>query len=75
MEQELELHRLQSENAELKKRISDFSTIENAKKKLEVKVDQMEQKVSEPCACCSISTCSYRTDGYPDSREGFAEGE
>ena len=33
MEQELELHRLKSENAELKKRISDFATIENAKKK------------------------------------------
>ena len=75
MEQELELHRLKSENAELKKRISDFATIENAKKKLEVKVDQMEQKVSGPSACCSWSTYSYCTDGYPDSREGFTKGE
>jgi len=53
MEQELELHRLKSENAELKKRISEFATIESAKKKLEVKVDQMEQKVSGLSACCS----------------------
>ncbi|KAF8160792.1 CASP C terminal-domain-containing protein [Crassisporium funariophilum] len=45
MEQEAELQRLREENGELKKRVNDFSSIENAKKKLETKVEQMEQKM------------------------------
>jgi len=46
MEHETELQRLQEENAVLKKRINDFSTVENAKKKLETKVEQLDHKVS-----------------------------
>ena len=46
MEHEAELQRLREENEDLKKRISDFSTVENAKKKLETKVEQLDQKVS-----------------------------
>jgi len=48
MEHEAELQRLREENADLKKRINDFSTVENAKKKLETKVEQLDQKVSLP---------------------------
>jgi homeobox protein cut-like len=46
MEHEAELRQLREENADLKKRINDFSTVENAKKKLETKVEQLDQKVS-----------------------------
>lgn len=46
MEQEAELHRLREENEELKKRVSDLSAVDNAKKKLEVKVEHLEQKAS-----------------------------
>lgn len=45
IEHEGELQRLRDENTELKKRINDFSSLENAKKKLEVKVEHLEQKV------------------------------
>ncbi|KJA20707.1 hypothetical protein HYPSUDRAFT_1090310 [Hypholoma sublateritium FD-334 SS-4] len=45
IEHEAELLRLQVENAELKKRVNDFSSVENAKKKLETKVEQLEQKM------------------------------
>jgi homeobox protein cut-like len=45
MEHEGELQRLRNENTELKKRINDLSSVENAKKKLETKVDHLEQKV------------------------------
>ncbi|KIM45231.1 hypothetical protein M413DRAFT_441914 [Hebeloma cylindrosporum] len=45
MEHEAELQRLKEENADLKKRINDFATVENAKKKLETKVEQLDQKM------------------------------
>ncbi|PPQ99440.1 hypothetical protein CVT24_005247 [Panaeolus cyanescens] len=45
LEQQSELQRLREENAELRKRVNDFSSTENAKKKLEVKVEQLEQKM------------------------------
>lgn len=48
MEHEAELRRLREENADLKKRINDFSAVENAKRKLETKVEQLDQKVSLP---------------------------
>ncbi|KDR75195.1 hypothetical protein GALMADRAFT_249156 [Galerina marginata CBS 339.88] len=45
MEHEAELQRLRDENTEMKKRINDFATVENAKKKLETKVEQLDQKM------------------------------
>jgi homeobox protein cut-like len=45
VEQEAEIQRLRDENDELKKKISDFSVVENAKKKLQLKVEHLEQKV------------------------------
>ncbi|KAJ3567586.1 hypothetical protein NP233_g6271 [Leucocoprinus birnbaumii] len=47
VEHETELKRLREENAELKKRVNDFSSIETAKKKLEVKAEQLEGKMDE----------------------------
>lgn len=44
MEHEEELQRLREENSELKKRVADFSVVEAAKKKLDAKVEQLEQK-------------------------------
>ncbi|PPQ89695.1 hypothetical protein CVT25_014096 [Psilocybe cyanescens] len=45
MEHESELQKLREENAELKKRVNDFSSVENAKKKLEAKVEQLDQRM------------------------------
>ncbi|KAG2016154.1 hypothetical protein CC2G_009349 [Coprinopsis cinerea AmutBmut pab1-1] len=47
VEQEAELKRLREENADMKKRISEFSSLESNKKKLELKVEQMEQKMDD----------------------------
>jgi len=46
LEQEAELRRLREENLELKKKVADFSSVESAKKRLEAKVEQLEQRVS-----------------------------
>ena len=46
LEHEIELERLHEENAQLRKRVNDFSLVESAKRKLEVKVEQLEGKVS-----------------------------
>ncbi|KAF9049982.1 CASP C terminal-domain-containing protein [Panaeolus papilionaceus] len=45
LEQQSELQRLREENADLRKRVNEFSSTENAKKKLETKVEQLEQKM------------------------------
>jgi homeobox protein cut-like len=62
LEQESELKRLRDENAEMKKRISDFSSTESAKKKLELKVEQMESKVR------IMPLCNSATDAEVDNR-------
>jgi len=54
MEHENELRRLREENAELKKRVNDIANVETAKKKLEAKVEQLEQKVGLPNMTMSI---------------------
>lgn len=43
---ELELQRLKDENAELKKRLNESSSLESAKRKAESRVEQLEQRVS-----------------------------
>ncbi|KAF4620628.1 hypothetical protein D9613_000431 [Agrocybe pediades] len=45
MEHEDELKRLREENAELRRRVNDIASVESAKKKLETKVEQLEQKM------------------------------
>ena len=45
-ELETELQRVKDENAELRKRLNETSSLESAKKKAEAKVEQLEQRVS-----------------------------
>ncbi|KAF5380342.1 hypothetical protein D9615_004565 [Tricholomella constricta] len=47
LEMEAELRRLREDNVELRKRVSDFSVVENAKKKSDARVEQLEQKMEE----------------------------
>ncbi|KAG6898156.1 hypothetical protein C0992_004143, partial [Termitomyces sp. T32_za158] len=47
LESEAELRRLREENVELRKRVNDFSSVETAKKKLDAKVEQLEQKMED----------------------------
>lgn len=42
---EEEVQRLRNENTDLKKRASELTSVENARKKAELKVDQLEEKV------------------------------
>ena len=42
---ETEVQRLREENADLRKRLNESSSLETAKKKAEVRVEQLEQKV------------------------------
>ena len=44
-EMEEELQHLRSENAELQKRVDAVASVEAAKKKADVKVEQLEEKV------------------------------
>ncbi|KAJ7072141.1 CASP C terminal-domain-containing protein [Mycena amicta] len=46
-ELEAELKRLREENVDLRKRVNDFSSVESAKKKAELKVEQLEQKMED----------------------------
>ena len=48
---ELGLQRLRDENAELRKRVGELSSVETAKKKVEARVEQLEQKVSSLFPC------------------------
>ena len=43
---EAELQRVREENADLRKRLSESSSLETAKRKAESRVEQLEQKVS-----------------------------
>lgn len=42
---EMELQRAREDNAELRKRLNEVSSLENAKKKADARVEQLEQKV------------------------------
>ncbi|KAH7929825.1 hypothetical protein BV22DRAFT_1029001 [Leucogyrophana mollusca] len=44
---EAELQRLRQENADLRKRVNEVSTLESAKKKADAKVEQLEQKMDD----------------------------
>lgn len=47
---EADLRRAREENAELRKRLNEVSTLEAAKKKADLRVEQLEQKV------CSLTS-------------------
>lgn len=46
-ELELELQRVREENAELRRRLNETSTLESAKKKAETRVEQLEQRMED----------------------------
>ena len=43
---EVELQKLRDENADLRKRLNETSSLESAKKKAETRVEQLEQRAS-----------------------------
>ena len=45
-ELEAEVQRVKEENAELRKRLNEISSLESAKKKAESRAEQLEQRVS-----------------------------
>lgn len=47
LEVETELRRLREENVDLRRRVTEFSVIETSKKKLESRVEQLDQKMDE----------------------------
>lgn len=55
-ELEGELHRLRAENADFRKRIGEVSNLESAKKKADVKIDQLEHRVRD---CSNLPLPSY----------------
>ncbi|KAF9482164.1 hypothetical protein BDN70DRAFT_919353 [Pholiota conissans] len=75
MEHEAELRRLRDENAELKKRVNDFSSVENAKKKLEIKVEQMEQKMDTLIQEKVSQKANELTATYDEKLRNYADRE
>ena len=49
---EMELQRAREDNAELRKRLNEVSSLENAKKKADARVEQLEQKVCSLLLFC-----------------------
>lgn len=70
---------MKEENAELRKRLNETSSLESAKNKAEAKAEQLEQKVRHTFSVRIVHhhwTCvMLHIDGRNDSREGHAEGE
>jgi homeobox protein cut-like len=53
---EAELHRLREENTELRRRANESAAIESSRKKLELKIEQLELKVR---VLCTIALCEH----------------
>ena len=53
---EAELQRLREENTELRRRVNESATVESSKKKLELKIEQLELKVG---FCPSFVLCTH----------------
>ncbi|KAF8200663.1 CASP C terminal-domain-containing protein [Pholiota molesta] len=75
MEHEAELQRLREENSELKKRVNDFGTVENAKKKLETKVEQLEQKMDTLIQDKVSQKANELTATYDEKLRNYADRE
>ena len=63
---EADLRRAREENAELRKRLNEVSSLEAAKKKADLRVEQLEQKVRAIADSCVHSartedTCRWTT--------------
>jgi hypothetical protein len=73
---ELEVQRLRDENADLRRRVGEVSALEVSKKKLQTKLDQVEQRVYTMLIINHYDSKSLNnTDGRPHSRESHSEGE
>ena len=76
-ELESELQRMKEENADLRKRLSETSALEAAKKKAEARAEQLEQKVctltSHFGARLNMLGMLLLADGRYDSGESHAE--
>jgi hypothetical protein len=73
LEVEAELRRLREENVDLRRRVTEFSSIETSKKKLESRVEQLELKVY-PEHLLAFHTYLL-LDGRNDSRQSVPERE
>jgi homeobox protein cut-like len=76
LELEVELQSLRDENGELRKRVSEYSSVEIAKKKAESKVEQLEQKVWPIYMYAIVVLTTVFTnwiDGRNDPRKSGAE--
>jgi homeobox protein cut-like len=71
---EAQVRRLREENAELRKKVNEVSSLESAKAKAEGKLEQMEAKVrSSTVRPKPVLTC--HTDGGADQRASRVEEE
>ncbi|KAF5322540.1 hypothetical protein D9619_001570 [Psilocybe cf. subviscida] len=75
MEQESELQRLRDENMELKKRVNDFSSVESSKKKLETKVEQLEQKMDTLIQEKVLQKANELTATYDEKLRNYEDRE
>lgn len=60
---EAELQRTREENAELRKRLNESSSLENAKRKADARVEQLEQKVCTEYLSLNSCILPWGTDG------------
>jgi predicted RNase H-like nuclease (RuvC/YqgF family) len=75
-ELDAELQRLRDENADLRKRTSELSSIEAAKKRAEAKAEMLEQKVSRFLINChSLEDPHRHLDGRDATGKASAERE
>ena len=66
---------MREENAELRKRLSETSSLETAKKKAEARAEQLEQKVRRLIMFSPHVILITLLDGRDDTRESRAERE
>ena len=71
-ELEAEIQRLKNDNAELRQKVAESTSLETARKRAEDKLETVQNKV-----CASLAMLSQLTpvDGRHDSRKGGAKGE
>lgn len=71
-ELEVEVVRLQNENADLKRKVADFSVVESAKKRTEDKLEALEKRVRF-IPLMNAYMANGDEDGRCDTRKGSTE--
>ena len=74
-ELEVELRRAREESAELRKRLNEVSSLENAKKKADARVEQLEQKVHALVLCPYVYTDLVQMDDLIQEKVTQKENE